>query len=183
MVDMMQQKDVFAYANVEQSQILELPYDKNELTMVLILPNPGLEWSAWEKKLSADAVEKWLGQLRPHRVQVAIPKFKVLSEIRLKEALTKMGMPSAFSSTGADFSGMNGKKNLYIGAVIHKAYIDVHEKGTEAAAATAVTMRFKSAPPGLSEADFRADRPFFFAIRHRDTGSLLFVGCVKNPKE
>jgi serpin B len=102
------------------------------------------------------------------------------TEYRLPGTLSAMGMPTAFMEGAADFSGMDGTKNLYISDVIHKAFIDVNEEGTEAAAATAVVMRAKGVAPG-SLPVFRADHPFVFLIQDRDTGTILFVGRVADP--
>ncbi|MCA9255131.1 MAG: hypothetical protein KDA33_05810, partial [Phycisphaerales bacterium] len=110
------------------------------------------------------------------KVMVQIPRFKLTQELSLGQTLGAMGMPTAFTNA-ADFSGMDGSKELYIGAVVHKAYVDVNEEGTEAAAATGVVMETKAAM-GPS---FRADEPFLFLIRDRVSGVILFVGRVTDP--
>jgi serine protease inhibitor len=159
-------------------EALELPYESHDLSMVVLLPAKETGLAALEKRLTADNLQKWLAKLRDHLVDVTLPKFKVTAEFLLKDALSRLGMPDAFSPTKADFSGMTTRDKLYISHVVHKAFVDVHEKGTEAAAATAVVMERLSAPP---RATFRADRPFLFVIRENRTGSLLFMGRLVNP--
>jgi serpin B len=110
--------------------------------------------------------------------KVFLPKFSMTAEFELSEVLKKMGMPDAFSLT-ADFSGMTGTKDLLIDKVVHKAFIDVSEKGTEAAAATAVVIREKSMP--VNVVTFRADHPFMFVLRDNATNNILFIGKVANP--
>jgi len=132
-----------------------------------------------EKKLSAGGLSQWLASLAKQKVVVFIPKFKLTDQFALADVLKSMGMTDAFLPGLADFSGMNGKKDLFISAVIHKAYVDVNEEGTEAAAATGITMGITSAPARMPV--FRADRPFLFLIRDNHTGSILFIGRVMNP--
>jgi serpin B len=110
---------------------------------------------------------------------VAFPKFTFTSEFSLADTLAAMGMPDAFSSA-ADFSGMDGTKTLYVSAVVHKAFVDVNEEGTEAAAATGVGISRTSLPQRTPV--FRADRPFLFLIRDRRSGSVLFLGRVADPR-
>jgi serpin B len=116
--------------------------------------------------------------MHDHRVEVTLPKFKVTSEFMLAEVLKKMGMPAAFTRGQADFSGMTTREKLYIKHVLHKAFVDVHEKGTEAAAATAVVIDRESLP---QPATFTADRPFVFLVRDNRTGSILFMGRLTDP--
>jgi serpin B len=110
---------------------------------------------------------------------LGIPKFKMTCEFSLADTLKEMGMPMAFGGQ-ADFSGMNGKQDLYISAVIHKAFVDVNEEGTEAAAATAVVVERKSAAP--VQTIFYADHPFLFLIRDSRTGAILFMGRLASPE-
>jgi serpin B len=114
------------------------------------------------------------------RVQVSLPRFKLTAESELKDALSSLGMPVAFAGGEADFSGMTGTRDLVISAVVHKAFVEVDEKGTEAAAATGVVMARASlapAPPPI----FRADHPFLFLIRDNRNGSILFLGRLARP--
>lgn len=112
-------------------------------------------------------------------VRVHLPKFKMTCRFGLNDTLKAMGMTDAFDPGRADFSGMDGRRDLSISAALHKAFVEVNEQGTEAAAATAIGMRATALPPPPIE--FRADHPFLFLIRERQTGSILFLGRVTNP--
>ena len=111
-------------------------------------------------------------------MQVELPRFTAKSQFTLSEALTNLGMRSAFDESMADFSGMTGNRELSISRVVHKAFVDVNEEGTEAAAATGVEMRTTS--EAMPE-DFLVDRPFLYLIRDRASGSILFLGRVTDP--
>jgi serine protease inhibitor len=177
-VPMMYQKGDFKYVETESFQALELPYVGDELSMVILLPHKMEGLADLEKSLTSDNLNKCLTGLRKQEVSVYLPKFKMTSEFRLEEVLESMGMPDAFSSR-ADFSGMTGRKDLDISKVIHKAFVEVNEEGTEAAAATAVVMvRGGPRKPRV----FRADHPFIFLIRDNPSGSILFLGRVANPE-
>ena len=157
---------------------LELPYAGNDLSMVVLLPEARDGLAALEARLTADALAEWLETLsyaRPGEVMLGLPKFKATSEFELSSVLAGMGMPSAF--TNADFSGMTGRRDLFIGKVAHKAFVEVNEEGTEAAAATAVIMDKAMSLP----VTFLADHPFLFLIRENTTGSLLFLGRIVDP--
>ncbi|MBM4030958.1 MAG: serpin family protein [Planctomycetes bacterium] len=161
-------------------QALVLPYRGNILSMAILLPAKHDGLPALEKALSAEALAKWLAGAQPQLVAVALPKFKATTTILLAGTLQGMGMAAAFGLPPADFSGMTGKKDLFISQVIHKAFVDVNETGTEAAAATAVIMEGGEPP---RPAAFVADRPFLFLIRDNRSGSILFMGRLVNPKE
>ena len=148
--------------------------------MVVLLPKETGGLSGLEERLTAERLAEWLGQMRPRKVSVALPRFKVTSSFSLADVLKAMGMTDAFS-TDADFSGMTGAKDLFLSAVIHKAFVDVNEQGTEAAAATAAVMNLTAAMPQPVPV-FRADHPFLFLIRDNRTGSILFMGRVAHPK-
>jgi serpin B len=162
------------YARFGDLQVLDLPYENNELSMLVFLPKRG-GLAEFEKTLTPAILAKWLAKLSDHRVDVKLPKFKVTSEFRLDDALKALGMKLAFDRNQADFSGMTTRERLFISAVVHKAFVDVNEKGTEAAAATAVVMERTSAPP---PATFHADHPFVYLLRDNRTGSILFMGRV-----
>jgi serpin B len=181
-VAMMNQTAKFGYMETDTLQSLELPYVDNELSMIVLLPKELDGLGELEKSLTLENLTEWQSKLRKREVVVSIPKFKLTSQFSLASVLKAMGMKDAFSRS-ANFSGMNGKRNLAISAVIHKAYVDVNEEGTEAAAATAVTMRLTSMGPGSQPPVFRADHPFLFLIRDNQSGSILFIGRVINPKE
>jgi serpin B len=177
---MMNQKERFGYAETERSQALELPYSGDELAMVILLPKKTDGIGALEQELTSENLSTWLSTIRKREVIVSIPKFKMTDKFSLERVLAALGMPTAFSRN-ADFSGMTGRRDLFISAVIHQAYVDVNEEGTEAAAATAVTMKLLSVGPGQTPV-FRADHPFLFLIRDTKSGSILFLGRVMNPQ-
>jgi len=178
-VDMMKQTEMMSLLQNDEFQLLEIPYEGRELSMLVLLPRKADGLAAVEKQLTADNLQEWVGKMKRYMVTLSLPKFKFTTEIKLKDTLTKMGMGLAFTEK-ADFSGMASREKLFIDAVIHKAFVAVDEKGTEAAAATAVTIRPTSAPVGQA-ATFRADHPFVFVIRDNRTGSVLFMGRVVNP--
>jgi len=146
--------------------------------MMALLPKAGATDSL-ESMLTPQKLNEWRGNLTQTRVDVYFPKFKLETKYYLKENLSKMGMPTAFSNT-ADFSGMNGYPRLYIAEVIHQGFVAVDEQGTEAAAATAVVMKDTSCiePPVPV---FNVDHPFIFIIQERDTGNILFMGKLVDP--
>jgi len=176
----MHQTDEFRYAIDPSVQILELPYRGDELSMLILLP-PRIEGlTQLEKRLSVESLNRWRVLLKESQVIVSLPRFRMTWEAGLKTILQQMGMAKAFEWPGANFAGLNGDPNwFHIGEVIHKAYVDVNEEGTEAAAATAVEMRMMGMPPKPPE--FRADHPFLFLIQDNRTGSILFLGRVVDP--
>ena len=176
----MNQKAEFGYMETDTFQALELPYVDEELSMVILLPKEYDALDELEKKLTPENLSQWLAQIHKCEVVVFVPKFKMTSQFSLASVLKSMGMKDAFSSN-ADFSGINGKRDLFISAVIHKAFVEVNEEGTEAAAATGVVMRLTSVGPAPIPV-FRADHPFLFLIRDNLSGSILFIGRVANPK-
>lgn len=177
---LMFQKHRFGYAAFKDVQLLALPYGKEKhLSMVVLLPKSNDGLPALEKSLDADALAKRMSRMRPREVKVYLPKFKMTARFELGATLKALGMPTAFTPGKADFSGMATSEKLYISAVIHKAFVDVNEKGTEAAAATGVIIKATAAPPPPPV--FRADHPFLFLIRDNRTGTILFVGRVVNP--
>ncbi|MGD0572815.1 MAG: serpin family protein [Sedimentisphaerales bacterium] len=177
-VPTMNQTGRFGYTEANDIQILEMPYVNDDLSMVVLLPKDVAGIKGLEKELGSDNLADWLARIHKREVQVFFPRFKMTSEFELAKMLSAMGMPDAFSGK-ADFSGMTGSRDLFISAVVHKAYVDVNEEGTEAAAATGVTMKLTSIREPLPV--FRADHPFVFLIRDNQTGSILFLGRVANP--
>ena len=118
---------------------------------------------------------------RSQKIKVILPKFSATEQFKLKDTLVNMGMPEAFTMK-ADFSGIDGTKDLYIAEVVHKAFIDVNEEGSEAAAATAVVMQTKSMASNYVPIPvFMADHPFIFMIVHNQTKSILFMGRFAKP--
>ncbi len=174
----------FNYYQGDTFQILEIPYKNEELSLIIFLPKNFDGLSDFEKLLTASKLQQWLGQLGPlPEVEVTIPKFKMTQQIDLAGTLSAMGMPLAFDSHAADFSAMTGKPELFISAVIHKAFIDVNEEGTEAAAATAAVFGLMALAPRPHEQPlvFRADHPFLYLIRDNHSGSILFMGRITDP--
>jgi serpin B len=161
-------------------QMLELPYEGNEVSMLVLLPKKADGLPELEKALSGEQLAAWHKKLKEADVLLDLPKFKMTSAFELKKVLSGMGMPTAFQFPGADFSGMTGEPSLFIGQVVHKTMIDVNEEGTEAAGSTAVVMSFGGVPPP-NPVRFNADHPFLFLVRHNPSGSILFVGRVADP--
>jgi serpin B len=177
---MMHRKDDYSLVDGDTFQLLDMPYENHDLSMIVILPKRKDGLKEIEKTITAANLEDWLRLRKLHSVDVKFPKFKFTSEFKLKTTLAQMGMPIAFSNA-ADFSSMASAEKLAIDEVIHKAFVDVNEKGTEAAAATAILIRPTSVPPELPKANFHADHPFAFLIRDNRSGSILFAGRVQNP--
>jgi serpin B len=176
-VPMMAQTTSFLYGEGDGYQAVELPYIGGQVVMLILLPQAG-EFEAFEDSLDEGLVEAAVTRLGYRQVALTMPRFEYESQFSLKDTLTELGMPVAFTG-GADFSGMTGDQELFISEVVHKAYVSVDEEGTEAAAATAVLMPLSAAPeePVL----FNVDRPFVFLIRDVETGAILFLGRVVDP--
>ena len=181
-VPLMHREGGFNYFDGGSFQALEIPYKSKELSMIVFLPRDRSGLPALEQSLTANT-QQWLRQLAPvAKVIVSLPKFKMTREFELGRTLAAMGMPQAFASD-ADFSGMTGHRDFAISDVIHKAYVDVNEEGTEAAAATAVTMRAMAMrAPTQPPPVFRADHPFVFLIRDHHSNSILFMGRLTDPR-
>lgn len=181
-ISMMQRTDkesIFGYAETDDLQILELPYSGEELSILIVLPKED-DLESLEESLTLEEFSKWRESLQEQRVNIYLPKFTFETKYFMSDSLSAMGMPTAFSEYYADFSGMTGKKNLVIFEVIHQAFVDVNEEGTEAAAATAVIIsEIVSVKPPVPE--FRADHPFIFIIQQKETGNILFMGRVNEP--
>lgn len=181
-VPMMAQTQRFQYYENNRFQILELPYVGHTLSMILLLPQQIDGLTEFEKTLTLENLQRWTGRLRERKVEVILPKFRLNSQFRLDSVLQSLGMVDAFKQDKANFAGIDGNEaRLYIAAVIHQAFVNVDEEGTEATAATAVVIKARSAyaPPPT----FRADHPFVFLIRDNDTGSILFIGRVAEPEK
>ncbi|MEA3501036.1 MAG: serpin family protein [Candidatus Marinimicrobia bacterium] len=182
-IKMMHQTEYFRYTENEKVQIIELPYENDRLSMIVFLPRSNNSNSA-DLLLTIDSFNKNIQDLRSEKIRLYLPKFKFTYFSLLNNVLQEMGMRDAFTSK-ADFSGINKNKRdaLMISDVLHKAYIDVTEIGTEAAAATAVTMKLTSAPPTSKPITFRADHPFIFMIYDNQTEQILFIGKLNNPEK
>jgi serpin B len=178
----MHQKDDFRLGVVDGLKILDLPYGKGDLSAIVILPDEIDGLPSLEGKLSVKNLANWLGRLLPQKVDLFLPRFQLSSQFALNSTLADMGMPLAFDRDRADFSGMSTEDKLYIFAVVHKAFVDLNEKGTEAAAATGVVMATRAAMLPRPPVIFRADHPFLFLILDNRTKSILFLGRVVNPR-
>lgn len=176
---LMRQHDDFTYAEVEGAQVLWMPYRVGELTMLVVLPRARAGLSALEARLDAKTMAAWREARTYGAVKVTFPKFQFTCSLGLNEPLAALGMQEVFTSK-ADLSGMTSAERLFLTSALHKAFVAVDEEGTEAAAATAlITATAELSPP--EPAVFRADHPFLFLIRHRSTGSILFMGRVADP--
>jgi serpin B len=184
-------KATFNYADLEKLQILELPYKGEKISMLILLPKQGedydyetgeriiSDYTLKDIDLSSEKLNEYKSQMKETKLDsISLPKFEFDTKYFMKDTLSNLGMPTAFSDGGADFSGMTGHRDLFISFVIHQAYVKVDEKGTEAAAATAVGMETTSV---RSRTIFRADHPFIFIIQEKETGNILFMGRVTDP--
>ncbi len=176
-VSMMHQMHFFNYAQGTGYQVAEIPYDNGQLSMVVLIPDEG-QFKMFQDGLNSKLMDGIIASMTQQNVILSLPKFQFDSSFRLKQALSSMGMPLAFSDE-ADFSGMTGTKGLLISDVVHKAFVSVDEAGTEAAAASAVIVSVTSMPS--QSVTLSIDRPFIFLIRDIPTGTILFVGRVMNP--
>ncbi len=174
-VPMMHGGGELPYASGSGWRAVELPYVGGKLSMLVIMPD---DIAAFEGAFSEPVLGSIVGSLSTHQVILGLPKFKTESRVELATVLAELGMPTAFTDT-ADFSGITTAERLFISAVIHQANIDVDEKGTTAAAATAVVMRASAAPAEV--VTLTVDRPFLFAIRDTETGAVLFLGRIADP--
>ena len=176
--DMMWQTDaMYELGYISGGSLLRLPYQDDELSMIVVLPDEADGLPALEARIGAE-FEDWVDTLSESEVTLALPKVEMRWELELSTALEALGMPSAFDET-ADLTGIaEGPEvgHLYIDGVYHQAYVKIDEEGTEAAAATGVVVSDESAPPA-----FIVDRPYLFVVRDDLTGSVLFVGRVADP--
>ena len=190
MMHMDSDKATFNYADLEKLQILELPYKGDKISMLILLPKQGeaYDYEKGEKitynynlediELSSEKLNEYKSEMQETKLSaIYLPKFKFDTKYFMVSTLSEMGMPTAFSMQ-ADLSGIDGSQNLYIQNVIHQAFVQVDEKGTEAAAATSIMIGIKSAMPSNV---FRADHPFIFIIQEKETGNILFMGRMTDP--
>ena len=168
------------YIQGDGYQAVELPYAGGTAAMDIIVPDSG-NFETFESSFQKDTLDGILKKMQPTSMALGLPKFQFTKDFGLSDTLKGLGMSDAFDADLADFSGMTGKKDLYIGNVIHKAFVAVDEKGTEAAAATAVIMELATAIK--HDVNLQADRPFIFVIRDTVNGQILFVGRVMNPAQ
>jgi serpin B len=178
-VPTMKQSQPFGYIEGSDYQAIELPYSGGELSMVIILPKEG-GFSTFEKSLNQQMLASIIDGIDYREVVLSMPKFEFNTAVGLRDILSSMGMPAAFSDT-ADFSGISGNHDLFISDIIHKAFISVDEAGTEAAAATGVIAGVIGIPEEPVEVNL--NRPFIFLIRDIETATVLFIGRVIDPSE
>ncbi len=176
-VPMMKLDETLRYGDVDGVQAVRLPYVGGAFSAYVLVPPEG-EFESFEANLDAAALDATIAGLNDTPVALTMPKFEFESSFSLNHTLTGLGMPSAFTGE-ADFSGMDGQRDLFISDVIHKAFVSVDEAGTEAAAATAVVMGGTGVGP--ERVELAVDRPFLFLIRHDPTGTILFAGRVLDP--
>jgi serpin B len=180
-VPMMMRTGRYAAAFGDAVDVLEMPYKGGRFALVILLPKQVDGLAALEQSLTPASLAQRLERLQPERVALSLPRFKTEARCELVETLKALGMGTAFTGD-ADFSGMNGKRDLCIAKVIHQTFVAVDEAGTEAAAATAVTMARATGAPTAVPKRFEADHPFIYLIRDRQTGAILFLGRLVNPK-
>jgi serpin B len=171
---------LFNYTETDDFQMIELPYTGNDISMIIILPKDDKSLSSIEESINNENLTLWKKSFYGTEVDIYLPKFKMEIEYRLNENLINMGMPNAFTEN-ADFSGINGIKELFIHSVIHKAFIEINEEGTEAAAATGIVVGITSIEP--QRIVFNADHPFIFYIQQKEADNILFMGRVSEPSE
>jgi len=176
---MMQQTSTMRYADLGQMQAVELPYKGVRLSMIVLLPKKNDGLPGLEQKLNPALLTRSIAKLTRQKVRVLLPRFRTTSAFMLSRTLKAMGMPLAFSDS-ADFTGMAKNAELKITEVVHQAFVDVNEEGTEAAAATAAVVAARGRAQPLPE--LRADHPFLFLIRDRATGAILFLGRLVDPR-
>ena len=152
--------------------------------MIVVLPKKKDGLGDVEATLTSEKLNSWITTMKSVKVNLTYPKLKTTYSASLSKTLPVMGMVNAFESSKADFSGMDGTRELCISDVVHKAFCEINEEGTEAAAATGVVMRVASAVPSKEPppVEFKADHPYLYLIRDTQTGSLLFLGRVADPR-
>lgn len=175
----MHQTRSYPYYEDEEIQSIRLPYKNNRMALMVILPKSIDGWRMVSQVISYERINLVVSGMETREVQLSLPKFRTELRINLKKELTKLGMGSAFSRH-ADLSGMTGEKNLFIDEVIHKAFLEINESGTEAAAATAAIIGLKSSLRD-DPVRFHADHPFIFFLLDRQTGCIIFTGRFVKP--
>ncbi|MBN1767295.1 MAG: serpin family protein [Prolixibacteraceae bacterium] len=177
-VDMMQKSDSVMYQQSELFAAIEMPYGRGNFNMVVLLPNSDKTIDDVAAELTAENWDNWMDSFYAvNDLNVQLPKFKAEYEVKLNDVLSAMGMEVAFTP-GADFSGIDGSGDIWIDYVQHNTFIEVNEEGSEAAAATVVAMREYAAMP----VSFNANRPFIYAITEKETGAILFIGKMIQPR-
>jgi serpin B len=180
-VRLMRRTDHFSYGETERAQVVEIPYRGGDIGMVVVLPKAKDGLAAVEAN---ERIDEWTGLLQGRaKVALSLPKFTYTTALDLGDTLQGLGMHLAFDPEKADFSGITDAERLFVGGVLHKAFVAVDEKGTEAAAATATMMVGTAMPRPEPTIEFKVDHPFLFFLRHRATGEVLFLGHVVDPTQ
>jgi serpin B len=177
-VSMMRREAGLSYLRADGYAAVELPYAGGRCSMLILLPDEG-RFGEVESRLDSGLLDSILAAMEHKTVALAVPKFSFEWSSGLTDGLKDLGMTDAFDPAAADFSGIDGKRDLFVSDVLHKSFVAVDEAGTEAAAATVVIMPSAALPD--TPVEFTADRPFFFLIRDNPTGTILFLGRVTNP--
>lgn len=175
-VPTMSQLATFPYYEDKTVQVLEMPYEGDRLSMIVVLPKNNIQSLG---TISQEQLDNWKNNLADTQVKVYIPKFKLDTKYTLNDILSTMGVKDAFDPITADLSGIAGNKDLFISTAVHQAYVNVDEKGTEAAAATGIVIGTTAMP--VYQNIFQADHPFVFMIYDKQTGLVLFLGQLTNP--
>ena len=181
-VPMMVNTASYSYSEDALAQLVELSYVNGKWAMLCIVPQEKSSLDQIEEQLNDELFSRWRHSVRPETIHLFLPKFKMTATLNLGDILSQMGMPSAFDER-ADFSGIDGARDLQISKFIHKAFIDADEAGTEAAAASAAIIGLKSVLHETPPRVVKLDRPFIFIIYDKPTGAILFLGRVVNPLE
>jgi serpin B len=176
----MHQTSKFLYAETPSARILEMNYAGTPMAFDIVLPQAEGGLADLEQSFTPDVLQQWFGSLALHKVELSLPKFRAESSFSLGGVLGRLGMADAFS-TSADFSGIDGRRDLFIGSVLHKAFVDVSEEGTEAAAAIGFNLQARAMRRPEAPIIFRADHPFIFFIRDTSSGAILFEGRLAKP--
>lgn len=179
----MSKREFLSYAENSAMRAVRIPYRQGMFSMTILLPQEEAGMEALTSSLSPELVDEIDRSIQKRFVDLALPKFRVESDFELSAAVRALGVRSAFEPGGADFSGINGSRNLFIGTAVHQAFIEVDEGGTEAAASTAVSMVRTAMPLESTPLEFFVDRPFVFFIRDELARSILFLGRVDNPSK
>eukprot|EP00794_Sanderia_malayensis_P011146 gene11146-12318_t len=179
--DMMKMTSAVSYASDDDFHAIELPYTTEEVSMILVLPHDRHATKKLESAFNDGLLRKFIRDFRKVKCDVTIPKFKIKSDMHLKDYLSVMGVRDLFDPFQADLSGMLGYKGMFITHAIHQGYLDVNEEGTEAAAATGIVANFRSLIPPTW--DFTADHPFIFSIIHKPTATVMFQGEIADPTQ
>jgi len=179
-VSTMSIENQFKYFSHQNFQMLEMPYGSGKYSMLIFLPASGKNTTDMISTLTSENINDWLLKMTEQKKKVFLPKFEFKFDDSLVDELQVLGMTDAFNDAKANLSGISDAAKLIISEVMHKSYIKVDERGTEAAAVTGITVGVTSIGPDNS---FRVDHPFVFAIREKDTKAILFIGKVMNPNQ